>query len=329
MKLGIVGNGKIVKEFLTFINDLPEVELKAIVGRESRLSLLKELQDTYRIEQVYTNYQAFLDDPEINTVYICLPNHLHYAYTKEALLKGKHVICEKPFTSNLQEFTELKELALEKGLILLEAITNQYLVNYRTLREQVKDLGEIKIVECNYSQYSSRYDAFKAGEVLPAFDPAMSGGALMDLNVYNLHFVVGIFGKPATVQYLANMERGIDTSGILVLDYTNFKVVCVGAKDCSAPVQTTIQGNKGSILVKGPTSICATFEKISNDGSREIFDHNVHQHRMYEEFYYFNQIIDELNYDKAAAMLEHSQIVMELVDQAKVSAGLVFAADQS
>ncbi len=96
----------------------------------------------------------------------------------------------------------------------MEAITNQYLKNFQGIKEAVKKIGTLKIIECNYSQYSSRYDAFKEGTILPAFNPKMGGGALMDINIYNIHLVVGLLGKPERVQYYANIERDIDTSGI-------------------------------------------------------------------------------------------------------------------
>ena len=67
----------------------------------------------------------------------------------------------------------------------------------------------------------------------------------MDLNVYNIHAIVGLFGKPWEVKYEANMERGIDTSGVVTLDYGDFKAVAIGAKDCKAPVRCTIQGTNG------------------------------------------------------------------------------------
>lgn len=87
------------------------------------------------------------------------------------MLAGKHVICEKPFTLTLAEFEDLAKLQ-SKNCILLEAITNQYLGNFASIKANLAKLGDIKIVECNYSQYSSRYDAFKRGEIAPAFDPA-------------------------------------------------------------------------------------------------------------------------------------------------------------
>lgn len=79
------------------------------------------------------------------------------------------MICEKPFTIKSAELIELKELAESKKLILVEAITTRYLSNYLSISEQIPQLGDLKIIECNYSQYSSRYDAFKKGEASARF----------------------------------------------------------------------------------------------------------------------------------------------------------------
>lgn len=77
---------------------------------------------------------------------------------------------------------------------------------------------------------------------------------LRDLNIYNIHLLVGLFGNPNRVEYLPNVERGVDTSGILVLDYCNFKAAAIGAKDCSAEIRSTIQGDKGAITIFGVTN---------------------------------------------------------------------------
>ena len=88
------------------------------------------------------------------------------------------------------------------------------------------------MVQCNFSQYSSRYHDFCAGKVWPSFDPACAGGALMDLGVYNVSYVVGLFGSPNKVHYAANITRGIDTSGVLTMEYRSFKAVSINAKRC-------------------------------------------------------------------------------------------------
>lgn len=327
MKLGIVGSGMIVEDLLSFIGDISAIHLQAICARSGHEEKLAQWQDQYQIKQVYINYAQLLADEQVDTIYIGLPNHLHYSYAKQALEQGKHVICEKPFTSNLQEFVELKQLAIHQHLVLVEAISNQYLKNVLAIRQQLPKLGNIKIVECNYSQFSSRYHRFKAGEVLSAFNPAMSGGALMDINLYNIHLVVGLFGVPNAVHYHANIERGIDTSGILLLDYDHFKCVCIGSKDTSAPNRTNIQGDQGYISIAGSTNIVDHFEYMNYSESPVRIDVKDHPHRMYDEFVEFERVIDNQDMHKVSEMLEHSEKVMLVIEQAKSSAGLVFDAD--
>lgn len=321
MKLAVLGTGKIVQEFLPMIQQVENVELVALLSTPRSLDKAKEMQVQYHIQEVYTDYETLLGNEIFDTVYVALPNHLHYQYTKAALLQGKNVICEKPFTLNAQQLQELIKIATEKRVILLEAITNQYLNNFLQIKKDLAKLGEIKIVECNYSQYSSRYNAFKEGKILPAFDPQKGGGALMDINIYNIHFVVGLFGKPEKVQYLANVERHIDTSGILVLDYGAFKAVCIGAKDSTAQIRSVIQGTDGSIEVLGATNEMPRYERRSKT-EVEAVNVNLDKHRMYQEFAKFTEVIDQKDLAFAFEQLNHSLTVMQVVDQALESAKL-------
>ncbi|MFV0558371.1 MAG: Gfo/Idh/MocA family protein [Enterococcus sp.] len=323
MKLAIIGSGMIVHEFLSITKDLPEISLAALVGTKRSYEKLEALQNEYQIKDIYTDFSECVAKSDFDTVYVAVPNHLHFTFAKAALLAGKHVICEKPFTLNLAQMLELKELALAKQLILVEAITNQYLANYLQIKDQLPELGELKIMECNYSQYSSRYDAFKEGTILPAFDPTKGGGALMDINIYNIHFVVGLLGKPDSVQYLANVERNIDTSGILILNYPDTKVVCIGAKDSSASIRSTIQGNLGSIIINGSTSEIVSYDKQIGKKATQRYEQQPGLHRMHAEFVEFTRMIAENDLTNTKKQLEHSQIVMEIVDVALRDAGIV------
>lgn len=316
MKLGIIGSGKIVADFLQIIKELPEITLQAIIGTKRSYSTLENIQKAYNVEELFTDYDLFLDEAKIDTVYVALPNHLHYEYAKKALLKGFNVICEKPFTLNLAQFLELKEIALTNQLILLEAITNQHQSNYDVIKRSLPELGELKLIECNYSQYSSRYDAFKEGTTLPAFNPKMGGGALMDINIYNIHFVVGLLGKPKRVTYPPNIEKGIDTSGILLLDYPQTKVVCIGAKDSTSDIRSTLQGTKGAIVVNGATNIVDEVVKQLNGEAVNVIRNNQHSHRMFEEFQEFIRIIETNDLEAVRKNLDHSQRVMEVVEEA-------------
>lgn len=323
MKLAIFGSGKIVQEFLAITKDLPEIQLKAIMGTKRSQEKTEKIQAEYKIEASYTDIDECLKSDGFDTVYVAVPNHLHYSFAKKALEAGKHVICEKPFTLKAAELSDLEQLALEKDLVLVEAITNQYLKNFQGIKEAVKKIGTLKIIECNYSQYSSRYDAFKEGTILPAFNPKMGGGALMDINIYNIHLVVGLLGKPERVQYYANIERDIDTSGMLLLDYGNVKVVCIGAKDSEATIRSTIQGTEGSVIVNGPTNTLDSYSTQPLAGDIETFDHKDHPHRMFDEFKLFNQVIEDKDMTFVKKQLDHSKIVMEIVETAINDAGIV------
>ncbi|HGD2400290.1 TPA: Gfo/Idh/MocA family protein [Streptococcus agalactiae] len=314
MKLAVLGTGMIVKEVLPVLQKIEGIDLVAILSTVRSLETAKDLAKEYNMSLATSEYKAVLDNEEIDTVYIGLPNHLHFDYAKEALLAGKHVICEKPFTLEASQLEELVSIANTRQLILLEAITNQYLPNFDLVKEHLSNLGDIKIVECNYSQYSSRYDAFKRGEIAPAFNPEMGGGALRDLNIYNLHLVIGLFGEPITAQYLPNIERGIDTSGVLVLDYGHFKTVCIGAKDWSAEVKSTIQGDKGSIAILGPTNTMPKISLTMNGQESHVYQLNGDRHRMHDEFVIFEGIISNLDFKRAAQALEHSRTVMKVLD---------------
>lgn len=328
MKLGIIGSGMIVQDFLTITPILPEIELTAILGRKQSSEKINNLVNKYHIQKAYYDYEKLLNDHDIDTVYIALPNHLHFQYAKKALECHKHVICEKPFTTNLKQLDQLIDLATNNNCLLFEAITNQYLPVYQQIKEQLSTIGKISIVSCNFSQYSSRYDDFKQGIIHPVFDFNKAGGALMDLNVYNIHFITGLFGQPNQVTYHANIENNIDTSGILFLDYSDFKVVCIGAKDSSAPITSTIQGNLGCIKIDGPVSVLNNIQILKNKGhSKQIPTEN--HHHLFDEFKTFAQAIDHLDYNLANKMLQHSRIVMDVLTKAQKSANLNFDSSTS
>ena len=314
MKLGIIGSGMIVKDFLSFAHELPEIKLEAITARN--LENLKELQSKYNIKNIYTDIDFCLENKAIDTIYVAIPNNLHYTVAKKALEAGKNVICEKPFTLKYDEAVELFEIAEARGLILIEAITNQYQKNYLDIKENIDNIGEIRLVECNFSQLSSRYEAFKNGVIAPVFDKSKGGGVLGDLNIYNIHFVVGLFGKPNKVHYSPNIVNNVDTSGILLLEYANFKVVCIAAKDTFNNSYVNIQGDQGIIKVIGPTNEVPNYSIQTKDNFINE-NKNIHSHRMFAEFKKFVEVINNKDLEFMKIQKEHSLDVMYIYDEAK------------
>ena len=328
MKLGIVGAGLIVHTLLQFIHEV-DVELVAISALPSDLEVLNELQQKHGFRYVYTDFDEMLKNDEIDTVYLGVNNQMHYLFGKKTLEAGKHLIMEKPFTSNYEQACVLKRIADEKHLMIFEAISTIHNPNFKKIRELIPTIGDIKIVTVNYTQYSSRYDAFLKGEILPAFDYRKSGGALMDLNIYNIHFIVSLFNEPKSVKYIANIENNIDTSGILTMEYDDFKCVSIAAKDCGAPYVNCIQGNKGCIYTSSPLFTLTDFSWQLNNEEPEHFDLTGNAHRMKHEFIDFLKMFNEKDYDSMSELLDHSLRVMNVVTKARKDIGLVFPDDEN
>ena len=296
MKLGILGTGMIVKDVLTMYHELG-VEKTYLFSTKKSKSQALELMKKYHLDKVYTDYDELLQS-DVDTIYCALPNHLHYEFSKKALENDKNVIIEKPITANSKELEDLIETANKKNLMIFEAMNLHYIPAFLSLKEDLKKLGDIKIVSFNYSQYSSRYNAVKEGTILPAFDFHKAGGALMDLNVYNIHALIDLFGKPVYHKYMANIERNIDTSGMMLFDFEHFKALCIGAKDCKAPLMNTIQGNLGAIVVKCPLSQMTEYEICYNDGTSEVKSFEK-KHRLIYEFKAFMKMMEEKDYKNA------------------------------
>ncbi|MEI7845848.1 MAG: Gfo/Idh/MocA family oxidoreductase, partial [Chloroflexota bacterium] len=194
MKIATIGTGFIVDTFLESLQTIPGVECIAMFSRKAETAAA--LVQKYQIDLVYTDMDAMLANSNVDFVYVASPNSMHYEHALKALQCGKNVICEKPFTSTSKETEHLISAARGKHLMLFEAITTIHLPNFQFLKENLSRLGKIRIIQCNYSQYSSRYNKLLAGETPNIFNPQFSGGALLDINIYNLHFVINLFGRP-------------------------------------------------------------------------------------------------------------------------------------
>ena len=321
MKLCVVGTGGISKSMIPEFQRSDLLECAAICSRKEETG--RALADQFGIQKVHTSFDEMLADPEIEMVYVASPNAIHYQQTKAALLAGKHVLCEKPFAPTVAEAEELIALAKEKGLLLYEAITTAHHPNYQVVRENLPKLGRLKLVLATFCQYSSRYPALLAGKVSPVLDPAYKGGALMDINLYNIHFCVGLFGAPAGVRYRANLHtNGVDTSGVLTLEYEDFLCQCVGAKDCAADNSVQIVGENGWIRVTPCSSNLLTVELCLR--GQEPQTYILEENPWYYEVQDLGRLIREKNFEECYQALETTRQVVAVLECARKDAGLCF-----
>lgn len=327
MKIGIVGSGMIVSMCLQTLKELPNVSAAAMWCRPEDENQAAELVKQNGIPRLYTDYGEFLRDAEVDVVYIGVINSLHYDFTKKALAAGKPVICEKPFTPNLAQASELAALAADRGLMLVEAVSFLYFPAFHRFCETVKKLRGIRAVVSNYAQYSRRYDAYLAGTVLPAFDPKFCGGAMYDINIYNINLIVALFGVPKKAEYRANIgPNGIDTSGVATLDYGDFKAVCVGAKDCSGDNFTLIQAANGYVRLNSAPNVFSAFT-AHIDGEDISFAGNELATHMVSEFQEFERIFRENDLETVSAKLAHALAVMKVAEDCRRDNNIAFPGD--
>lgn len=328
MKLGILGSGKIVKEVLPVLKEIENIEVVGIAARNEEK--LQNLCEEFAIEKYYLGIEALLADEQIDTVYVALPNNLHFDAMDKAIDAGKDIICEKPFTTNSYETEKIIEKAKEHELMIVEAISHRFIPNAIEAKKIVDDLGDIKIVSLNYSQYSSRYDKFKEGIIEPVFSLESAGGALIDLNLYNVAFAVDTFGLPKDVKYFANIEKNIDTSGIVILDYDDFKISCIGSKDSAAPMINTIQGTKGTIEIPDALNSFEEFnlEVVGDDGQYSFQFNQEGKSRLYYEFVCIEEILRTRDISKVNELLEQTRNYMEVITKARFDANIYYPSDK-
>lgn len=319
INIAILGTGKIIPEAVGAMQASKKFHVANIWARPHSRDKAAALAEKFHVDNFTTDLDDILSDPTIQFVYVGLANAVHYEYAKKFLAAGKNVIVEKPFTTSAAQAKDLIDLARDKRLYLFEAITTLHQKNFHAIRDALPKLGEIKIVLCNFSQYSSRYDAYKNSHVVaPAFNPELNGGALMDLNVYNLNFVVALFGLPKKISYVCNRGwNGIDTSGVVSLEYENFLAQCIAAKDSGSPSFLSIQGENGYIAVHGTPNELESFDLALRGEDVKIFSLNKFPHRMIQEFVDFAEIFERGDYSAVERSLKISSDVMTVLDAAK------------
>ena len=177
----------------------------------------KGFADEHSIPKAYGSYEELAADPEVEAIYIATPNNLHYENALLCLGAGKHVLCEKPFTTNAEDAQALYALAEEKGLFIMEAFWIRFLPLYEKLLEIIRSekYGKLRHARCDYgfiAQGARRERKFKS---------ELGGGALLDIGIYNLgfrHMIMGASPESFTSEVHFN-EFGTDDFSVLQLTY--------------------------------------------------------------------------------------------------------------
>ena len=314
---GIVGTGWIA-------HDMGEVlakrdgEIYGVCG--SSLVKAKEFAKEYPVKMVYSDLDDMLADPHIDIVYIATPHNLHYAMIKAALLKGKHVFCEKAITVNSQQLEECVNIANEKQLVLSDGVTLFHMPLYKKLRQVVQSgkLGKVKMIQVNFGSLKE-YDVNSR-----FFSKELAGGALLDIGVYAVSFVrYFMTSQPevilTSVEYF---ETGVDeSSGIILKNQEGEMGVIALTMRAKQPKRGVIACEHGYIEINEYPRADEAKITYTNTGETEVIKLGDSKEALHYE------VLDMENYistKTGAENLQMIQDVMAILTKVRQEWGMVY-----
>ena len=323
MKLGILGPGRIARTVAATLVQMPEIECYAVASRNRERA--EEFARDFGFEKVYDSYEAMLQDPELELVYITTPHSHHYEQMLCCLEHGKHVICEKAFTLNADQAGQIRDLAARKGLYVAEAIWTRYMPSRKLIDDIIASgvIGKVNTLTANLS-YNIAYKE-------RIMEPALAGGALLDIGIYGLNFALMHFGSDiermeSTVKLT---QTGVDAMETITIFYKDGRMaVLTHSIYCRSDRKGIIHGETGYIVV----------ENINNPQSVSVYDtgdnllafHKVPQQISGYE-YEFREAVHCIGAGRQEAdsmPMETTVQVMEIMDSLRKTWGVVYPQEQ-
>lgn len=228
----------------------------------------------FGIPSSHGSYEALVADPEIDVVYVATPHPSHVRDATMALEAGKHVLLEKPYTINAAEARAVADLARERGLVVLEAMWTRWMPHMIRLREIIAagTLGDVRTIIVDHNQRLSQDPAHRIQ------DPALGGGALLDLGIYPVSFAWDVFGAPRTIHAISSpTATGVDRQTAMLFGYADGQqAVLQTASDTQGPNTAAIIGTAARVEIDPVWYIPTTMRVIDpDDNVIEEFDGRV------------------------------------------------------
>jgi predicted dehydrogenase len=319
LRWGILGTGGIAETFVTDLN-ATGIEVTAVGSRS------QESADAFgsrlSIEGRHSSYESLVADPNVDAVYIATPHPMHEANALLAIAAGKHVLVEKPFTLNAGEARRVSEAAADAGVVALEAMWTRFLPSMVRLREIIAagTIGELRTLIAVHDQSLSRDPAHRIN------DPALGGGALLDLGVYPVSFAVDLLGAPTAVTARGDKtETGVDRQVALMLEHAGGAISLLHtALDSAVSNTATVVGTEGRIELDATWYNQTAFSVYRGDELIERYDEQIVSRGMQYEAWELERIVHEGRYESALLPLEESVAVMVVLDEARRQVGVVY-----
>lgn len=323
IRFAIVGTNWITRQFVEAAHQTGKMRLTAIYSRT--LEQAQAFSKACPADQLFISLEQMAASTEIDAVYIASPNALHCEQALLFMRHKKHVICEKPLASTLQEAEQMIACAVENQVVLFEAFKTACLPGFSILKQALPQLGRLRKVLFNYCQYSSRYPRYLNGEHPNTFDPRWSNGSIMDIGYYCLACALALWGEPQRVQAQATLlESGVDAHGTVTMHYGDFDVTLLHSKVSDSHIPSEIQGEAGSLVIDK----LAEVQRVTlflRGGPAQDLTPTQHNNTMRYEAEQFAGLVAEHNIEHSGLALARS--TARLLTEIRQQTGVVFPAD--
>ncbi len=248
IRWGILGTGKIARQFAAGLRNLPDATLMAVGSRT--VESANVFGEQFAVAHRHAGYEGLVNDPDVDVVYVATPHSAHCENTLLALAAGKAVLCEKPFTINAREAEQVITLARQRKLFLMEAMWTRCFPMMEKLRELLvgKVIGEVRMLTADFGFRAEYHEEERL------FSPAAGGGALLDVGVYPVALASMIFGMPTRVVSHAQLGKtGVDEEAAIILSHARGELAVLSAAiRLETPQEAIIMGTTGRIRIHSP-----------------------------------------------------------------------------
>jgi len=243
IKWGILACGRIAGKFANDLKLLEDADLWAVGSRS--LDKATAFAAAHGFRHAYGSYEALVNDPDVNVIYIASPHAQHHEHTLLCITHGKPVLCEKAFAINSRQAHEMINAARASGVFLMEALWSRFLPHYQETMRMVKDgqLGKIGSVLANFG--------FIPEPPVPdrLFNPDLGGGTLLDIGIYNVFMAISVLGRPdEVIAQMTPATTGIDQQCAVTFRYQNGALAQLFSSfEANLPIEAEISGPLGRI----------------------------------------------------------------------------------
>lgn len=323
LRWGILGTGLIAG---LQASDLVDHGFTVQAAGSRNAATAQEFTAKFQLPTAHGSYEALVNDPDVDVVYIASPHPFHHEHALLALNAGKHVLVEKPFAMNAGQAQEIVDLAAARGLVALEAMWTRYLPHMVRIRELITTgaLGEVRTVIADHNQNLPKDPGHRLN------DPALGGGALLDLGIYPVSFAFDVFGAPATIQAAASMTTtGVDRQTAMIFEYPDGQqAVLHCALDTAGPNRAAVIGTAGSIEVDPVWYTPTGFTRYDDGGNVvERFDEPVSGRGMQYQAWELERLVAAGATANEILPPSESVAVMAALDAVRGRIGLTYASD--